>query len=88
MNNAKQRRINGKLNVVGENIGFYRRKANLSYQALSDKLMLYGVDINFHSLYKIEKGTRTVVDFELIAIAKVLNISVLDLTNEYYKKLN
>ena len=87
MNNAKGRKINGKLNVIGEKIGFYRKKENLSYQALSDKLMLYGVDINYHSLYKIEKGTRTIVDFELITIAKVLNISISELTDEYYKNL-
>ena len=88
MDNTKHRRINGKLNVIGDKIGFYRRKENLSYQALSNKLMLYGVDINYHSLYRIEKGTRTITDFELITIAKALKISVSELTDEYYDKLN
>ena len=44
MNNS--RKFDVKLNVVSEKIRFYREKNNLSYQKLSDKLMLLGVDIN------------------------------------------
>lgn len=87
MDNAKNRKINGKLNVLGNKIRFFRKRKNLSYQELSNQLMLYGVDINYQSLYKIEKGTRTIVDFELITIAKVLGVSISELTDEYYESL-
>ncbi len=78
----------GKLNVVGNRIRYYRKINNLSYEKLSDALMLYGIDIHKQSLYDIEKGTRTVVDYELCGFAKCFNITVNDLTNEFFNSLN
>lgn len=78
----------GTLNVVGNKIKFYREANNLSYQKLSDMLMLYGIDIHKQSIYNIEKGIRTVVDYELCAFAKCFKIEVTDLTNEYFNKLD
>ena len=79
--------INGKLNIVGNKIQQYREKCNLSRQAVSDKLMIMGFDISANSIYDIEIGTRTVVDFEICAIAKVFNIKVQDLLNDYYNSI-
>ena len=44
MNNSRSKE--GKLNVVGSKIKYYRELNNLSYQKLSDKLMLLGIDIH------------------------------------------
>lgn len=85
MNNT--RNVEGNLNVVGNKIKYYREKNNLSYQALSDKLMILGIDIHKQSIYKIEIGARTVVDYELCGFAKCFNISLNDLLGEYLKKL-
>lgn len=85
MNNSRAN--NGKLNVVGSKIRFYREKFNMSYQTLSDKLMLLGIDIHKQAIYRIEKGTRTVVDYELCGFAKCFNITVNDLTNDYFEIL-
>ena len=63
MNNARIKE--GKLNVVGEKIKYYRELNKLSYQKLSDKLMLLGIDIHKQAIYNIEIGIRTVVDYEL-----------------------
>ena len=60
MNNS--RKIDGSLNVIGNKIKYYREKNNLSYQKLSDKLMLLGVDIHKQAIYNIEVGKRTIVD--------------------------
>lgn len=79
--------LNGKVNIVGVTIQLYRKKKNLSKQELSDKLMILGIDISAKSIYHIERGTRTVVDFEVCAIAKVLNVPVQDLLNDYYNSL-
>ena len=57
MNNS--RKVNGNLNVVGNKIKYYRESNNLSYQKLSDKLMLLGVDIHKQAIYNIEIGKRT-----------------------------
>ena len=81
------RKIEGTLNIVGNNIRYYRELNNLSYQKLSDKLMLLGFDIHKQSIYNIECGKRTVVDYELCAFAKCFNITVNDLTNDFFKKL-
>ena len=56
MNNS--RKVNGNLNVVGNKIKYYRESNNLSYQKLSDKLMLLGVDIHKQAIYNIEIGKR------------------------------
>ena len=85
MNNSRAN--NGKLNVVGSKIRFYREKFNMSYQTLSDKLMLLGIDIHKQAIYRIEKGTRTVVDYELCGFAKCFNITVNDSTNDYFEIL-
>ena len=86
MNNTR-RTENGNLNIVADNIRYYREKNNLSYQKLSDMLMLYGIDIHKQAIYNIEIGIRTVVDYELCGFAKCFNISVNDLTDEYFKSL-
>lgn len=85
MNNS--RKVNGSLNVVGNKIKYYRESNILSYQKLSDKLMLLGVDIHKQAIYNIEIGKRTVVDYELCAFAKCFGITVNDLTDEYYNNL-
>ena len=85
MNNS--RKIDGSLNVVASKIRYYREKNNLSYQKLSDQLMLLGIDIHKQAIYNIETGKRTVVDYELCAFAKCFGVTVNDLTNDYFNKL-
>ena len=85
MNNSRAKE--GKLNVVGSKIKYYRELNNLSYQKLSDQLMLLGIDIHKQEIYKIETGKRTVVDYELCGFAKCFGISVNDLTDEYFDNL-
>lgn len=85
MRNA--RKNDGKLNIVANKIRYYREANNLSYQKLSDMLMLYGVDIHKQSIYDIEKGARTVVDYELCGFAKCFNITVNELINDYFIQL-
>ena len=85
MNNS--RKVEGSLNIVGNKIRYYRELNNLSYQKLSDKLMLLGVDIHKQSIYNIENGKRTVVDYELCALAKCFNITVNDLIIDYFEEL-
>lgn len=73
------KKFNGKKNVVGEQISKYRNEQGMSYEKLSAKLELMGISIHKQSLYDIESDKRTVKDYELFGIAKVLNIDVNDL---------
>lgn len=68
--------LDGNLNIVGLNIQNIRTIKKISRQELSNKLMILGIDISSQSIFDIETGTRTVVDYELCAIAKVLDITV------------
>ena len=70
-------------NISGKNIARVRKaaKPKLSQRALADKLQLFGVDVDKNAIQRIESGQRFVTDIELLAIAKVLNVSILDLVH-------
>lgn len=67
--------LGGKLNTVGNSIKIAREKNNLSRQSVSDQLMILGIDLSSQSIFDIETGSRTVIDYELCALAKILNTS-------------
>ena len=63
-------------NTSGAILRSLRLEANLSQQALAEKLQLLGIELTSKEISKIENNTRLVQDFELFAFAKVLNVSV------------
>lgn len=79
---------NGKLNVTGKIVEKYRKQSKLSRQALSNKLILIGIDISSSSIYDIEKGLRTLADYEICAISKVLKLPADALLIDYYNSLD
>ena len=68
-------------NISGENIARIRKAIvpTVSQRALADKLQLCGIDVDKNAIHRIECGKRFVTDIELVAIAKVLNVPILDL---------
>lgn len=68
-----------KKNLIGENLRFYRQKSGYSQQQLADKLETLAVYICRGSISRIEDYSRTVTDIELVALAEILHISVMDL---------
>jgi transcriptional regulator with XRE-family HTH domain len=75
-------KFDGNMNVIGRLLKEYRKNKNLSYEQLSAKLELMGISIHKQSLYDIENNKRTVKDYELFAIAYVLEIDVNDLLKD------
>lgn len=75
------------LNIVGKTLKEIRTKKGISFKKLSNGLLLLGVNIPVTCLHRIENNQRTVRDYELCAIAKVLDINVLDLLNPFIEKL-
>lgn len=71
-----------KMNLIGENVKKYRKNHKLSQQELSNRLELLGVYICRGSVSRIEDGSRTVTDIELLALSKVLNVEIKDLYNK------
>ena len=67
------------VNITGSQIKKLRTKAGLSQRQLSEKLELQAVYTCRGSISRIENGQRAVTDIELMAIAKVLGVSVNEL---------
>lgn len=74
-------KFNGKCNISGERIRMEREKAKLSQEKLAAKLQLLGLDITQKAVSRIETGDRVVADYELVALAKALNVTVEYLLN-------
>jgi len=72
----KINKFNGKCNISGSNIRKERERAKLSQEQLAARLQLTGVNVNQKAISRIETGIRVLADYELKAIARVLNISV------------
>lgn len=69
-------------NIVGDKVKNYRLELNMSQKELSERLETYAIYICRGSISRIESHERTVTDFELRAMAKVLKVSVEDLFDE------
>ena len=69
-------------NIVGDKIKKYLLEQKMSQKELSERLETYAVYICRGSISRIESHERTVTDFELRAMAKILRVSVEDLFDE------
>lgn len=69
---------NGRKNLCGERLREIRRAKKLSQETLSHLLQLEGVVIDRFSISRIEAGMRFVADYELYALAKVLEVDMKD----------
>ena len=69
-------------NICGKNIAKFRIALKISQRELADKMQLVGIDIDKNAIQRIECGKRFVTDIEIIAFAKVFNITYEDLLNE------
>ena len=68
-------------NICGSNVKKKRSAISprLSQRALADKLQLEGIDLDKNAIQRIESGQRFVTDIELLALSRVLNVSLYDL---------
>ena len=69
-------------NVCGKNIAKFRMKLKLSQRQLADKMQLVGIDIDKNAIQRIECGKRFVTDIEVIAFAKIFDITFEELLLE------
>ena len=76
MKRSVQTITQGDKNVVGKNIRKLRLEKKLTQEELMAKLEVKGLHISSDSICRIEKGTRQITDFEIIAIAYVLKVPV------------
>lgn len=67
------------LNIVGNKVKQYRIERNMSQKDLSEKLETYAIYVCRGSISRIEGHRRTVTDYELKAIAEILDVPVEDM---------
>ena len=75
----KNSKYNDKVNIVGNKLKQYRNELNLSQEQLCNQLALLGITLYKNDIYRIENNKRTLKDFELWGIAKILKIKCEDL---------
>lgn len=63
-------------NVCGPKVAVLRKKRKLTQLELSTRLCDAGCSLDRAAIAKIENGLRSVLDHEVIALAKVLGVSV------------
>jgi len=69
--------IDGKMNIVGERVKEQRSALNISQTDLAARLQVLNVVIEQKAISRIELGERLVTDYELLALAQCLNVSVM-----------
>lgn len=64
-------------NISGERIAELRKnsKVKMSQRALADKMQLAGIDMDKNAIQRIECGKRFVTDIELLAFARIFDVS-------------
>ena len=83
MNNTIK--YNGKLNAIGSKIKEYRIKNNMTQQQLTDKMQLFGIDINKNSLQKIENNNKIIKEYELAVLSIIFNVPTDELLKDCIK---
>ena len=78
----------GKNNICGKNLTNIRHRKNISQRKLAKMMQLTGYDVDHHFIRRIENGERFVTDIELVALAKVLEISVYELLDDSYQQID
>ena len=67
--------FNGRKNICGARVYEARTKKRLTQSELSARLQVRGITLECDSISRIEIGTRFVADYEVVEIAKVLDVS-------------
>lgn len=66
----------GNLNIVGTRVKMARKSQGMKQRELATQLKSRGVDMDQYGLSKLEGQIRHVMDYELSALADILNVSV------------
>lgn len=66
----------GRYNVSGENVKHLREARKLSQEQLATLMQLKDVQMSQKAISRLESGVRIITDYELMILAKVLNVDV------------
>ncbi|NBK00572.1 XRE family transcriptional regulator [bacterium 1xD8-48] len=66
---------NNSKNLIGQRVMELRTERKLSQKALAEQLQLAGYEFSDLTVLRIEKGTRFVPDYEVVALAEFFHVS-------------
>lgn len=66
---------NNSKNLIGKRVHELRKERKLSQKALAEKLQLAGYEFSDLAVLRIERGTRFVPDYEVVALAEFFQVS-------------
>lgn len=69
----------GRNNIVGVKIAQIRKNLRISQRELADRLQINGLDIGKNAVQRMESGQRFITDIEVVALAKVLSVTIEEL---------
>ena len=72
----------GRNNITGKRLTALRHKKDISQRQLARMMQIAGFDVDHHFIRRIENGERFVTDIELVALARVLSVSISDLIDD------
>lgn len=81
------RKLNNNFNVIGDNLKQIRLTHHLSQANLIQELNLLGINMHKNDISLIEANKRTVKDYEMWGLVKILGIDYCDLFKGIEKKL-
>lgn len=79
MRSLKIYRPDGRCNISGERVRHARERAGLSQEQLAVRLQLDGLGLTQKAISRMETGERVVADYELVYLARALEVGVLEL---------
>lgn len=72
----------GDKNICGARIEALRKKRNMKQTEMISRMQLMGVDMNPSSYSKLEGQFRIATDMEILAISRILKVTVDELLDE------
>ena len=67
----------GSSNISGKRVRIARQRCGISQSQLAARLQVEGIQLEQKAISRIETGERLIADYELLYLAKALNVSVL-----------
>ncbi|HPZ00118.1 MAG TPA: helix-turn-helix transcriptional regulator [Clostridiales bacterium] len=81
MRNREQ--LRGNKNICGMRIEYLRQKKGLKQKDLLEALAVQGIEMSSPVLSKIEGQHRAIYDYELLAIANILDVTTDELLGRF-----
>ena len=66
----------GRSNASGDRVRIAREKNGITQSQLAARLQVEGIQLNQKAISRIETGERVIADYEVIYLAKALNVEL------------